>query len=82
MFSLFPTIFRFCGPKDFSVIKEAYHSYDNALCNHCPNFNKALFERFYFIQGMKSKVSAKTGGLKYQWQIMKNIGLNDDEIKK
>eukprot|EP00795_Rhopilema_esculentum_P000827 gene827-10569_t len=31
---------------------------------------------------MKSKVAAKTGGLKYQWQIMKNIGLNDDEIKK
>lgn len=25
---------------------------------------------------------AKTGGLKYQWQIMASMGLMDDEIKK
>ena len=28
----------------------------------------------------KSKVAAKTGGLKYQWQIMQNMGLNEEEI--
>ena len=31
---------------------------------------------------MKSKVVAKTGGVKYQWEIMQNIGLSDEEIKK
>ncbi|XP_059177006.1 leucine--tRNA ligase, cytoplasmic-like [Physella acuta] len=29
----------------------------------------------------KSKVAAKTGGLKYQWQIMSAMGMTDDEIK-
>ncbi|KAK0056665.1 leucine--tRNA ligase cytoplasmic [Biomphalaria pfeifferi] len=29
----------------------------------------------------KSKVAAKTGGLKYQWQIMSAMGLTDEEIK-
>ncbi|KAK0084718.1 hypothetical protein PV325_006527 [Microctonus aethiopoides] len=33
-------------------------------------------------KGKKSKVLAKTGGAKYQWQIMQSLGLNDDEIKK
>jgi leucyl-tRNA synthetase len=30
----------------------------------------------------KSKAAAKTGNLKYQWQIMKSLGLNDAEIKE
>ena len=30
---------------------------------------------------MQGKVQAKTGGLKYQWQIMSLLGLSDDEIK-
>ncbi|RUS86732.1 hypothetical protein EGW08_005522 [Elysia chlorotica] len=30
----------------------------------------------------KTKVAAKTGGLKYQWQIMKAMGLGDEEIKE
>lgn len=29
----------------------------------------------------KSKAVAKTGGAKYQWQIMQSLGLKDDEIK-
>lgn len=32
-------------------------------------------------KGKKSKVKAKTGGLKYQWQIMSAMGFTDDEIK-
>lgn len=32
-------------------------------------------------KGKKGKVLAKTGGLKYQWQIMAALGLSDDEIK-
>ncbi|KAK3783593.1 hypothetical protein RRG08_066857, partial [Elysia crispata] len=30
----------------------------------------------------KTKVAAKTGGLKYQWQIMRAMGLNDEDIKQ
>ncbi|CAJ0572278.1 unnamed protein product, partial [Mesorhabditis spiculigera] len=33
-------------------------------------------------KGKKSKAVAKTGGAKYQWQIMQSMGLNDDEIQK
>lgn len=29
---------------------------------------------------MKSKIAAKTGGLKRQWNILKSLGLKDDEI--
>ncbi|XP_071120452.1 leucine--tRNA ligase, cytoplasmic-like isoform X1 [Mytilus edulis] len=32
-------------------------------------------------KGKKSKVKAKTGGLKYQWQIMAAMGFKDEEIK-
>uniref|UniRef100_A0A6A7FPE5 leucine--tRNA ligase n=2 Tax=Hirondellea gigas TaxID=1518452 RepID=A0A6A7FPE5_9CRUS len=30
----------------------------------------------------KSKAMAKSGGFKYQWQIMRSLGLKDDEIRK
>ncbi|XP_022705875.1 leucine--tRNA ligase, cytoplasmic-like isoform X2 [Varroa jacobsoni] len=33
-------------------------------------------------KGKKSKVLAKTGSAKYQWEIMRSLGLPDDEIKK
>ncbi|GAB1604520.1 leucine--tRNA ligase, cytoplasmic-like [Argonauta hians] len=33
-------------------------------------------------KGKKSKLKAKSAGLKYQWQIMASIGLEDEEIKK
>jgi len=33
-------------------------------------------------RGKKSKVAAKTGGFKWQWQIMRSLGLEDEEIKK
>ncbi|XP_058822795.1 leucine--tRNA ligase, cytoplasmic [Topomyia yanbarensis] len=33
-------------------------------------------------KGKKSKAVAKTGGAKYQWQIMQSLGLKDEEIKK
>lgn len=29
---------------------------------------------------LQSKLKAKTGDLKYQWQIMQSLGLNDAEI--
>lgn len=32
-------------------------------------------------KGKKSKAVAKTGGAKYQWQIMQSIGVPEDEIK-
>jgi len=33
-------------------------------------------------KGKKSKLVAKTGGAKYQWQIMTSLGISDEEIKK
>lgn len=33
-------------------------------------------------KGKKSKAVAKSGGLKYQWQIMQSLGLSDAEIAK
>lgn len=32
-------------------------------------------------KGKKSKAVAKTGGAKFQWQIMQSLGIKDDEIK-
>ena len=29
---------------------------------------------------LKSKAAAKSGGMKYQWQIMQSLGLTDKEI--
>ena len=31
---------------------------------------------------VKSKVLAKSSGLKYQWLIMKSLGMKDEDIKK
>lgn len=33
-------------------------------------------------KGKKSKLKAKTGDLKYQWEIMASLGMSDDEIKE
>uniref|UniRef100_A0A7E4UN93 leucine--tRNA ligase n=1 Tax=Panagrellus redivivus TaxID=6233 RepID=A0A7E4UN93_PANRE len=33
-------------------------------------------------KGKKTKAEQKSGGAKYQWQIMKSLGLDDEEIKK
>ncbi|WAQ98789.1 SYLC-like protein [Mya arenaria] len=33
-------------------------------------------------KGKKTKLKAKTGGLKYQWQIMLSLGLKDEEIRE
>ncbi|XP_041358320.1 leucine--tRNA ligase, cytoplasmic-like [Gigantopelta aegis] len=40
------------------------------------------FEMKDKTKGKKSKVLAKTGGLKYQWQIMSSLGLVDEDIKE
>ncbi|KAA8528005.1 hypothetical protein F0562_035126 [Nyssa sinensis] len=34
------------------------------------------------FKGKKSKAAAKSGGDKYQWEIMRSYGLSDDEISK
>lgn len=31
---------------------------------------------------MKSKVAAKGGNTKYQWNILKMLGMNDEEVKR
>ncbi|EGT45646.1 CBN-LARS-1 protein [Caenorhabditis brenneri] len=33
-------------------------------------------------KGKKTKLVAKTGNAKYQWQIMKSLGMEDEEIRK
>lgn len=35
----------------------------------------------FFLIGKKSKLVAKSGTAKYQWQIMQSLGLHDEEIK-
>lgn len=30
---------------------------------------------------VKSKVAAKTGGVTYQWEIMKGLGMDNEQIK-
>ena len=35
-----------------------------------------------FLSITQSKAAAKSGGLKYQWQIMKSLGLTDEEVAK
>ena len=42
-------------------------------------YNERKPDLFFFFQ---SKAAAKSGGLKYQWQIMQSLGLKDDEIKE
>ena len=37
---------------------------------------------FGFADYFQSKASAKTGSSKYQWDIMKSLGLSDEEIVK
>lgn len=44
-----------------------------------PNKLSAIKEKG---KAKKSKAVAKSGGMKYQWMIMKSLGLKDDEIKK
>jgi len=34
-----------------------------------------------YILPHQTKLKAKTGGLKYQWQIMQSLGMQDEEIK-
>jgi len=35
----------------------------------------------YCVLLFQSKAAAKTGSMRYQWQIMRSLGLQDDEIK-
>lgn len=46
---------------------------------------KASIEIINFVFAnfvLQSKAIAKAGSAKYQWQIMKSLGLADEEIKK
>lgn len=43
------------------------------------NYNCCHF--YWPVIGKKSKLVAKSGSAKYQWQIMQSLGLNDEEIK-
>lgn len=41
-----------------------------------------LLDWLNFCFDVQGKVLAKTGGLKYQWQIMASLGLSDEEIRE
>ena len=41
-----------------------------------------LYFNFLNYPYFQSKAVAKTGGGKYQWQIMQSLGLSNEEIKK
>ncbi len=40
-----------------------------------------LMAYFKILLGKKSKLVAKSGSAKYQWQIMQSLGLKDEEIR-
>ena len=40
-----------------------------------------LCDRWFLNVQVKSKVTAKGEGAMYQWTIMRNLGMKDEEIK-
>ncbi|CDI97282.1 leucyl tRNA synthetase [Echinococcus multilocularis] len=46
------------------------------------NFNESKPEAIDKSKSKKSKAVAKTGGMKYQWQIMKSLGIPEEDIPK
>lgn len=52
---------------------------EDTLPQECEDVNPASVDK---TKGKKSKAVAKTGGLKYQWQIMASMELRDEEIEK
>ena len=50
-----------------------------AVANLCLN---TVDGKHAFITIFQSKLKAKTGEVKYQWQIMASLGMTDDEIKE
>ena len=36
----------------------------------------------YALPNLQSKAAAKSGGFKYQWDIMKSLGIADEDIKE
>lgn len=40
-----------------------------------------LCDRWFLNVQVKSKVAAKGEGAMYQWTIMRNLGMEDEEIK-
>lgn len=47
-------------------------------CNYCKNCKLIVVIECH----LQSKAVAKAGGSKFQWDIMKSLGLRDDEIVK
>lgn len=45
-------------------------------------FSSELNDGERFMGFFQSKAAAKTGGLNYQWEIMKALGLKDEDIRK
>ncbi|KAK7079178.1 hypothetical protein SK128_001482 [Halocaridina rubra] len=62
--------------KDYGCPPEFPEEEDTKATAQAPDF--AIKDK---SKGKKSKAMAKSGSLKYQWQIMKSLGLDDEEIK-
>ncbi|CAG0882174.1 unnamed protein product [Darwinula stevensoni] len=62
---------EFGCPPQFPMEKDSHSSKDDDSRDLAVDKSK----------GKKSKAAAKTGGSKYQWQIMQSLGLTDEEIK-
>ncbi|EPS70061.1 hypothetical protein M569_04699, partial [Genlisea aurea] len=66
----------FGNPPSFPAIEEEEKP---AEVNNSEGNQTQPFSKF---KGKKSKVVAKSGGVKYQWEIMQNYNLSDEEISK
>ncbi|KAG5621935.1 hypothetical protein H5410_007153 [Solanum commersonii] len=71
-------ISRFGNPPVFPVVKEE-ESVETEVKVEAEGNQGLLGGNF---KGKKSKVLAKTGGVKYQWEIMRSYGLSDEEIAR
>ncbi|KAL6960297.1 leucine--tRNA ligase [Sarracenia purpurea var. burkii] len=76
---LFREIEKFGNPPAFPTGEEEINSIPESPPDEANAGNQVAPDKF---KGKKSKAAAKSGGDKYQWEIMKSYGLSDEEISK
>ncbi|XP_052202149.1 leucine--tRNA ligase, cytoplasmic [Diospyros lotus] len=70
---------KFGNPPAFHTVEEEKNADPDPQPDESDAGNQGAPDKF---KGKKSKAAAKSGGDKYQWEIMQSYGLSDDEISK